>query len=64
MDHLNFWWGFIGKVGPPIFSATLVACLLSGEFDPLHGILMVTGLGMMGLCHWRTRYRDRRSSVD
>ena len=43
MDHLNFWWGFIGKVGAPIFSATLVACLLSGEFDPLHGILMVTG---------------------
>ena len=57
MDDPGFWWEFVGKVGAPIFAATVVACLLSGEFAPLHGILMVTGLGMMGICHWRTHHR-------
>jgi len=58
MEHSGFWWEFVGKVGAPIFAATLVACLLSGEFDSLHGILMAAGLGMMGLCHWRTHHRS------
>jgi hypothetical protein len=53
MDHINFWWEFVGKVGAPIFAATLVACLLSEELYLLHGILMLTGIGMMGLSHWR-----------
>ena len=53
MDHINFWWEFVCKVGAPIFAATLVACLLSGELYLLHGILMLTGIGMMGLSHWR-----------
>ncbi len=63
MDHRSFWWELIGKVGAPIFAATLVACLLSGEFIPLHGILMAAGLAMMGLCHWRTHHRDHGSPV-
>lgn len=53
MDHINFWREFMGKVGAPIFAATLVACLLSNELKLLHGILMVTGLAMMGLSHFR-----------
>ena len=53
MDHINFWREFMGKVGAPVFAATLVACLLSNELKLLHGILMVTGLGMMGLSHFR-----------
>jgi hypothetical protein len=57
MEDPGFWWEFVGKVGAPIFAATLVASLLSGEFDPLHAVLMVIGLGMMGLCHWRTHHR-------
>ena len=62
MEHTGFWWEFVGKVGAPIFAATLVACLLSREFDPLHGLLLATGLGMMGLCHWRTHHRDPGSA--
>ena len=57
MEDPGFWWEFVGKIGAPIFAATLVACLLSREFDPLQGILMAVGLGMMGLCHWRTHHR-------
>jgi len=53
MDHINFWREFVGKVGAPIFAATIVAGLLAGEFTVLHGILVVTGLGMMVLSHAR-----------
>ena len=58
MDDPGFWWEFVGKTGAPIFAASLVACLLSGGFIPLHAILMTTGLGMMGICHWRTPHRE------
>ena len=61
MEDPGFWWEFVGRVGAPIFAATLVACLLSGEFDPLHGVLMAVGLGMMGVCHWRTHHRHTDS---
>jgi hypothetical protein len=61
MDHVNFWREFLGKVGAPIFAATLVASLLSSEFGPLHLILMATGLGMMGLSHWREYHRKADS---
>ena len=54
MDDPGFWWEFVGKVGAPIFAATLVAFLLSSEFELLHGALMATGLGMMVVCHWRS----------
>lgn len=63
MDHVSFWREFVGKVGAPTFAATLVACLLSGEFAVTHGILMVTGLGMMGLGHWSEHHRNRGSTI-
>ena len=52
MGETSFWWNFAGKVGAPIFAATLVACLLSGAFAPLHGGLMATGLALMVASHW------------
>ena len=52
MYHVRFWWEFIGKVGAPIFAATLVACLLSGKVYLIHSILLLIGLGMMVLSHW------------
>ena len=58
MDDPGFFWEFVGKVGAPIFAATLVACLLSGEFDLLRGALMASGLGIMALCHWRSHHRE------
>jgi hypothetical protein len=62
MDDPGFWWEFVGQVGAPVFAATLVACLLSGEFTPQHGVLMVTGLLMMGVCHWRRHHQKRDGS--
>ncbi|MDJ0787313.1 MAG: hypothetical protein QNK05_10940 [Myxococcota bacterium] len=58
MDDPGFWWEFLGKIGAPIFAATLVACLLSGEFAVEHGVLMLAGVSMIGLCHWRTHHRS------
>lgn len=61
MKHTGFWWEFVGKVGAPTFAATLVGCLLSGEFTALHGILMGVGFAMMGLSHWRSDHRNGAS---
>ncbi|MGB5658797.1 MAG: hypothetical protein WBO54_04880 [Thermoanaerobaculia bacterium] len=58
MEHRNFWWEFAGKVGVPVFAATLVGCLLEGDFSLLHAILMAMGLAMMGLSHWQEHHRD------
>jgi hypothetical protein len=57
MEDPGFWWELVGKVGAPIFAATLVASLLSEDFAALHGVLMASGFAMMGLCHWRTHHR-------
>ncbi len=61
MSDPGFLWEFVGKVGAPIFAATLVGWLLAGQFVLLHGILMGLGLGMMALCHWRTHHRTTQS---
>jgi len=53
MDHINFWREFTAKVGAPIFAATLVASLLSNDLTLRHAVLMIVGLGMMGLSHFR-----------
>ena len=58
MEHTAFLWEFVGKVGAPMFAATLVACLLSEDVTLVHGGLMVAGLGMMGACHWREHHRS------
>ena len=57
MSDPRFFWEFVGQVGAPVFAATLVGWLLSGQFALLHAILMCLGLGMMTLCHWRTHHR-------
>ena len=62
MDHIKFLWEFMGKVGAPIFAATLVACLLSGKFYLLHGVLLLTGFGMMGLSHWHEHHFRRNGT--
>ena len=54
----------MGNVGAPIFAATLVACLLSGKFYLLHGVLLLTGFVMMGLSHWRENHlRDNGTNL-
>ena len=61
MEDPGFWWELVGKIGAPVFAATLVASLLSDAFEVRHGLLIVIGVGMMGLCHWRTHHRDPRA---
>ncbi len=61
MEHINFWWNFAGKVGAPMFTATFVACLLSGKLQLLHFILMAAGRGLMWFSHWREyHYKGRK----
>ena len=52
-DHISFYWDLSAKLGPPLFSGTLVACLLS-ELAVTHIILLGVGLLMIGLSHWHT----------
>ncbi len=58
--HTSFIWEFVGKVGAPIFAATLVACLLTDRVELIHIVLMIVGLTMMSLCHWREHHREAR----
>lgn len=62
MEDPGFWWELLGRVGAPIFAATLVACLLGGRFDPLHGLLMAAGLGLMALDHWHHHHGSGRDA--
>jgi hypothetical protein len=57
--HPGFWPDLAGKVGAPIFAATLVACLLSGNFEMIHGVLMGAGLLLIGVGHWRIYHASR-----
>ena len=56
-EHRSFWSDLAGRIGPPIFAATLVACLLEREFDPVHLVLLATGLALIATCHWREYHR-------
>jgi hypothetical protein len=62
MEHTGFWWEFMGKVGPPMFAATLVACLLSGRWELSHGLLLAVAIAMMGADHARVYHKRRTRS--
>jgi hypothetical protein len=49
--HRNFWLDLLVKIGVPIFAATLVGCLLKGEFEWIHGILLGVGLALIYVGH-------------
>ena len=59
-QHMALWIDFAGKIGPPVFAATLVACLLGGA-DLLHIVLIAAGLLMMLLDHWYSFHRKERA---
>lgn len=52
--HKSFWFDLGGKIGPAIFSATLVSCLLSSRFEIVHGALLGVGLLLIFLEHRST----------
>ena len=49
----GFWLELSGKIGPPIFAGALVASLVSGRFELVHGRLLGVGLLLILLNHWR-----------
>ncbi len=59
-QHTALWIDFAGKIGPPVFAATLVACLLGGA-DLRHIVLIAAGLLMMLLDHWYSVHRKERA---
>ena len=59
-EHPNIWLELGAKIGPPVFAATLVGCLLGHEFTMTHGILMGVGLALIVIGHWSMYHRRRR----
>lgn len=51
-SHYSFWMDFLGKIGAPIFAATLVGCLLAKQFTAIQGLLLVMSMIFMGISHW------------
>ncbi|MFT7619626.1 MAG: hypothetical protein ACI97A_003282 [Planctomycetota bacterium] len=49
--HRGFWLDLLSKIGVPIFSATLVGCILKDEVRLLHYVLMGIGLALIYLAH-------------
>ncbi len=47
----RFWMQLVGRMGPPVFAATLVGCFLSGTVTKTHVALMATGLAMIYVHH-------------
>ena len=43
------WRDLASSIGPPVFAATLVACLLQRTYDPLHIVLLASGLVLIGI---------------
>lgn len=54
-EYPSFWLDLAGKIGPPIVAATLVACLLAGKFELLHGVLLGGGVLLIWLSYWQMR---------
>ena len=53
--HVSFWADFAGKIGAPVFAATLVGCLMTETFETTHGVLIAVGLALIFFDH-RVRY--------
>jgi hypothetical protein len=55
--HISFWMDFLGKVGPPIFAATLLGCLLSERLELIHGLLLLISLLLIGISQWHAYHK-------
>lgn len=52
--HTSFWIDLAGRLGPPVFAGTMVACLLADRFQPSHFLLLGGGILLIALNHWYT----------
>ena len=50
-QHVSFWADFAGRIGTPIFAATLVASLLGEPMGPVHYVLLAVGLALIYMNH-------------
>ena len=50
-QHVSFWADFAGRIGTPIFAATLVASLLGESMRPVHYVLLAVGLVLIYMNH-------------
>ena len=60
-DHTSFFIDLAGKLGPPIFAATMVACLLARRYEPSHLVLMGIGILLIGVSHWYTYHKKSKN---
>jgi hypothetical protein len=58
--HNSFWMDFLGRIGAPIFAATLVGCLLAEQFAFIHGLLLLIGISFMGISHWHEYHQTKK----
>ena len=63
-DHPRFWLDLTGRIGPPIFAATLVGCLLQERLEASHIALMGIGLVLIVVSHWGLYHVHGRSGPD
>ncbi|MGI9533835.1 MAG: hypothetical protein ACR2NW_02695 [Thermodesulfobacteriota bacterium] len=60
-DHTSFLIDLAGRMGPPIFAATMVACLLAGRMQPSHLLLMGAGILLIILNHWYVFHKKSKN---
>lgn len=58
--HNSFWMDFLGRIGAPIFAATLVGCLLTKQFAFIHALLLLVGIIFIGISHWYEYHQAKK----
>jgi len=61
LNHANFYVDLMGRLGPPLVSATLAGCIITDSVIPVHILLMGTGVAFIALHHWFTFHGKQKS---
>ena len=59
--HVGWWSDLAGRIGTPIFAATLVGCLLQEKIELLHIVLLVAGVVLIAIDHVRLYHKAGQS---
>lgn len=62
--HKQFWIDLSGKIGPPVFAATLVACLLSNRIEVTHLLLLAASLGLIAADHYYNYHKQNQRTKE